>query len=297
MTDADDLSRQIQQLRLNGRAKQQEERHISRSPASPSGQAGTPAPAAVWPVLLSACAPIHAAVWRIIIIILFSSTTTAAVWPVFLSACTPIHAAVWRIVISISVSSTTTASKFPSCFGVVVRAAAVQREPGGSAIALRKNRCKRSSKKFRAYAVIRGHQIGVYTSWSLVEAQIRGFSFSLQFGCRSVEEAQALLEFATAKGWTSTSTTFRSRPVSLSKVPSPCRSADDIHGRPPRKADDPWYICYVGVHPGVYSSYLECALNTLGVPDNLHDHRDTFDDAMDEFLWAQLDGRVVAHDS
>ncbi|KAJ7058987.1 hypothetical protein C8F01DRAFT_1085447 [Mycena amicta] len=116
-----------------------------------------------------------------------------------------------------------------------------------------------------------------------VQELILNFRFALQFGCESVADAQALVDFAAAKGWTSTKSTFGSRPVSLESVPRPCTDASDLVGRPPRKERDPWYICYVGVHPGVYSSYLECALNTLGVSGNVHDHRNTFEDAVDEF--------------
>ncbi|KAJ7074437.1 hypothetical protein C8F01DRAFT_1242677 [Mycena amicta] len=176
-------------------------------------------------------------------------------------------------------------------------AASAQHTPGGTAIALRKNKRKRSSRKYAAYAVIRGHEVGVQTSWAVVQQQIANFRFALQLGCKSVAEAQALVDFASAKGWTSASQGMRSRPVSRQLIPGPCTSATDLEGRPPRKEHDPWYICYVGVNPGVYSSYLECALNTLGVSGNVHDHRDTFDAAVDEFMWAQVDGHVVARDS
>ncbi|KAJ7055152.1 hypothetical protein C8F01DRAFT_1259172 [Mycena amicta] len=176
-------------------------------------------------------------------------------------------------------------------------AASAQHTPGGTAIALRKNKRKCSSRKYAAYAVIRGHEVGVQTSWAVVQQQIANFRFALQLGCKSVAEAQALVDFASAKGWTSASQGVRSRPVSRRLIPGPCTSVTDLEGRPPRKEHDPWYICYVGVNPGVYSSYLECALNTLGVSGNVHDHRDTFDAAVDEFMWAQVDGHVVARDS
>ncbi|KAJ7049318.1 hypothetical protein C8F01DRAFT_1093505 [Mycena amicta] len=172
------------------------------------------------------------------------------------------------------------------------KAAAAQHTPGGSAIALRKNK-PRPRKRHGAYAVIRGHEVGVRTRWSEVEPLIRDFRFALQLGCATVEEAHALVDFASAKGWTSSSPVVRSRPVSLRLVPHPCTSASDLEGRPPRTPADLWYICYVGIHPGVYSSYLECALNTLGVANNVHDHRNTFDAAMDEFMWAQLDGQMT----
>ncbi|KAJ7049783.1 hypothetical protein C8F01DRAFT_1092983 [Mycena amicta] len=174
------------------------------------------------------------------------------------------------------------------------KAASVQHTPGGSAIALRKNKKKR--QKYVAYAVIRGHQTGVWTNWAQVEPLIADFRFALQFGCKSVAEAQALVNFAQAKHWTSSSTEFSRRPMSLELVPTPCSSASDLEGRPPRQEHDPWYICYVGIHPGVYSSYLECALNTLGVRGNVHDHRNTFEAAAEEFMWAQLDGHVVVRD-
>ncbi|KAJ7049501.1 hypothetical protein C8F01DRAFT_1265412 [Mycena amicta] len=174
-------------------------------------------------------------------------------------------------------------------------AASAQHTPGGSAVALRKN--KRPRSKFAAYAVIRGREIGVQTSWSKVQELITDFRFALQFGCKSVADAQALVAFASAKKWTSTDAKLISRPVALESVPLPCTSASDLAGRPTRKERDPWYICYVGIHPGVYLSYLECALNTLGVPGNVHDHRDTFEAALEEFMWAELDGNVLARDS
>ncbi|KAJ7048442.1 hypothetical protein C8F01DRAFT_1094902 [Mycena amicta] len=188
--------------------------------------------------------------------------------------------------LSVAVSTVRTNAQLTSR----AQAASVQHSPGGSAIALRKNKPKHLKKMAEVPELTISHR-------PAVQELIVNFRFALQFGCESVAEAQALVDFASAKGWMSTSSTFRSRPLSLDSIPRPCSSASDLVGRPPHKERDPWYICYIGVHPGVYSSYLECALNTLGVSGNVHDHRETFEAALDEFMWAELDGHVKARES
>ncbi|KAJ7122479.1 hypothetical protein C8R46DRAFT_1050553 [Mycena filopes] len=112
-----------------------------------------------------------------------------------------------------------------------------------------------------AYGVFYGGKVGVFERWVDVNRSITGHGAAIHCGFPSVASAHAALSYARAQGWTGDST------VSA--------AAEPVAARPYAKnplndgADGVWYAVCRGVVPGVYRSWLECALNTVGIRGNL----------------------------
>ncbi|KAJ7175320.1 hypothetical protein C8R46DRAFT_1213804 [Mycena filopes] len=159
-------------------------------------------------------------------------------------------------------------------------------------------RKQKSHAKRRGYAVFCGRGTGAFRSWTdEVEPLVKGVSNSIHQGYASFELAQAAYDYALERGWTRTlgsstalSTTsgppLRSlpTPVGLLELPNALHADSGNLGR--------WYTVYCGISPGVYSSSLECSLNTLGLKCAVFDSADTKDQAIASFQRALADGRV-----
>ncbi|KAJ7601902.1 hypothetical protein DFH06DRAFT_1351896 [Mycena polygramma] len=139
-------------------------------------------------------------------------------------------------------------------------------------------------RRIVAYVVFRGRRIGVFYSWHLVHQATSGLSFALQQGYASTELAIASFEVAQRHGWT-----FQSAapsPVTLPRhAPLPIAPGDDLNapGLFPREPNDPYYVVYAGINPGVFGTYLECALNVLAVPSSSHKRLPTYPEALRSF--------------
>ncbi|KAJ7678250.1 hypothetical protein DFH06DRAFT_1121749 [Mycena polygramma] len=114
-----------------------------------------------------------------------------------------------------------------------------------------------------AYAVFYGAEVGTFTEWARVQRAITGGGVAIHCGFDSIESATAALDYARLQGWTADS----NPPPGHSALPLSAQYEDNplTSGR----ANDLWYAVCRGVRPGVYRSYLECALNTVGVKGNL----------------------------
>ncbi|KAJ7059926.1 hypothetical protein C8F01DRAFT_1254017 [Mycena amicta] len=134
-------------------------------------------------------------------------------------------------------------------------AAATQGTPLGLARTV--IRAKKKRPKSAAYAVIRGSQIGVWDHWSGLEGaeqHTKGVRFALYSGFPNRQAAQAVFDFSSRAGWTSTENVATLTPVPLALVPHPVRHEHDLDGHTPRSPGDWWYVVFVGVHPGLYPS-------------------------------------------
>ncbi|KAJ7430094.1 hypothetical protein B0H11DRAFT_2264328 [Mycena galericulata] len=160
--------------------------------------------------------------------------------------------------------------------------------------AIRKQRKNRKNgNKIEAYAVFRGRTIRVMQSWPQVQAAISGVSFALQQGYPTVALATAAFELASQRGWTLQADSWSGQPVSVSRAPSPINAEQStaptlMH----RHAQDPWYVVYAGINPGIFASSVECALNVLGIESSLHESVPTFDEAKAKFDRAKLRGEI-----
>ncbi|KAJ7065912.1 hypothetical protein B0H15DRAFT_807673 [Mycena belliarum] len=114
-----------------------------------------------------------------------------------------------------------------------------------------------------AYAVFYGGVVGTFTNWNDARASITGHGLAIHCGFPSITAADAALAYARARGWTGDSTP--PQPPTSSPLPLPSSYDDN-----PLNAggNNLWYAVCCGVAPGVYRSYLECALNTCGVKGN-----------------------------
>ncbi|KAJ7615077.1 hypothetical protein DFH06DRAFT_1343930 [Mycena polygramma] len=171
---------------------------------------------------------------------------------------------------------------------------ATQGSPNSRVRALRKSKVRKPPAV--AYAVFRGRTIGVMSSWSDVEAATSGVRFALQQGYSRQEDAEAVFEFADNNGWTCRGTRWSTIPISPDQAPLPLPDSASLppaHGLSSfRRDDDLWYVVYQGVNPGVFSTSLECSLNTLGVACASHDSAPSYDEARRNFRRALGRGEV-----
>jgi hypothetical protein len=82
-----------------------------------------------------------------------------------------------------------------------------------------------------------------------------GVSFSLVQGYPSREAATKAFDFARRRGWTCDSASWTPTPISAEQAPLPvleerASRTSLVH----RKPEDPWYVVYAGVNPGVFPS-------------------------------------------
>ncbi|KAJ6509359.1 hypothetical protein C8R47DRAFT_1208543 [Mycena vitilis] len=149
-------------------------------------------------------------------------------------------------------------------------------------------RAKRRRKK-GAYVVFRGRSIGVCHTWAEVQADTSGVRFALQQGYPTPERALAAFELAEANGWTCASRSWSAVPITASLAPKPWPHQSGLSAR---GDDDPWYVVYAGVNPGIYGTSLECSLNVLGIRCSHYDSALTFEAAQAQFARAIERGEV-----
>ncbi|KAJ7196875.1 hypothetical protein GGX14DRAFT_329909, partial [Mycena pura] len=113
------------------------------------------------------------------------------------------------------------------------------------------------------YTVFYGGEIGVFEAWPDVKRSITGHGLAIYAGFPSLQAVQAALDYARTMGWTADS--------HPSDVTSPLPTPASYEDNPLNSScsANQWYVVCRGVVPGVYKSYLECSLNTVGVKGNL----------------------------
>ncbi|KAJ6474622.1 hypothetical protein C8R47DRAFT_1221023 [Mycena vitilis] len=125
----------------------------------------------------------------------------------------------------------------------------------------------RQPKKTKVYAVFFGITPGWYPGWDVAQPLVSGVHGSVFLSYPSELTARAAFEYAQSKSWTGVCS---DRSVPYEAVP---------HHELPTPATEPltplhcgtWYIVYKGIAPGVYQSFLECALNTVGICGSTYD--------------------------
>ncbi|KAJ6462541.1 hypothetical protein C8R45DRAFT_1220536 [Mycena sanguinolenta] len=150
--------------------------------------------------------------------------------------------------------------------------AATQGIPHASVRAVSGPKKRKKGGKSHAYVVFVGIQCGVFLFWAEVEPLVSRVPNSIFRGYRTLREASAAYAYAQERGWTRLSQTSAA-PIPALPQPLDSGSTDTsinpLHGN--ETLDDRWFIVYRGITPGVYRSHLECQLNTLGLPNALHE--------------------------
>ncbi|KAJ7060664.1 hypothetical protein C8F01DRAFT_1083660 [Mycena amicta] len=150
-------------------------------------------------------------------------------------------------------------------------------------------------KKAVCWVVFRGRENGIFHQWNLAEAATAGFRLAVYQGYTNVSDAERAYNYAVERRYTSTQPQASGLALPLAQIPASMVDENndvDEARLVPRAADDPWYIVYRGVNPGIYPTYLEVALNTNGVSLAGHDSRETLADAILAFHGAKLRGDV-----
>ncbi|KAJ7026091.1 hypothetical protein C8F04DRAFT_1268563 [Mycena alexandri] len=167
-----------------------------------------------------------------------------------------------------------------------------QRSPGGSSRRLTPSAKSRTRKG--GYAVFVGRRPGPYHRWDEVEPLVKGVSGTLYQGYMTYEGAVAAFKYAEQRSWTRTAGPLptQSRPPSaIPQLPTPIAGTPNpLHDQ--ATPHQRWYIVYCGIFPGVYSSTLECSLNTLGLSGAVHDSCESQALAEQRYQDALLAGRV-----
>ncbi|KAJ7439886.1 hypothetical protein B0H11DRAFT_2253420 [Mycena galericulata] len=144
-----------------------------------------------------------------------------------------------------------------------------------------------------AYVVFRGRTIGVMQSWPEVQAAISGVRFALHQGYPSLDLAKSAFDSPTFMAGLLKADPGLPLPLSLSCAPSPVdaeqSAAPTLMHRSP---DDPWYVVYAGINPGVFPTNVECALNVLGIRASLHESVPSYAEAKAKFARAKERGEV-----
>ncbi|KAJ7038541.1 hypothetical protein C8F04DRAFT_1255819 [Mycena alexandri] len=163
--------------------------------------------------------------------------------------------------------------------------------------------------KRRAYTVFYGHRPGVFEHWEVhfyykpagAEAQVKGVKGDIYQGYSSRREAEAAYRYAWERGWTMVRPSSSSNPQPpIPALPESSQSPVDgipnpLHGS---AASNPrWHVVYAGINPGVYVSYLECALNTLGLKPSAYQSANLREEAEQYWVAALANGdvRVLTH--
>ncbi|KAJ7429177.1 hypothetical protein B0H11DRAFT_2266724 [Mycena galericulata] len=127
-----------------------------------------------------------------------------------------------------------------------------------------------------------------------VEDATSGFRFAIHKGYSSRETAVAAFHHAVSNAWTSTAADWTSLPVSLTRAPLPIADATTfpLPQVATRNPQDPWYVVYAGINPGIFATTVECSLNVLGIQNAVHESVPTFSEAQAKFGRAQRRGEV-----
>ncbi|KAJ6455649.1 hypothetical protein C8R47DRAFT_1228147 [Mycena vitilis] len=172
-------------------------------------------------------------------------------------------------------------------------AEATQGSPLALVRAVHQPRSRPASRNPTAYVVFRGRNIGVRLTWREVQADTSGVRFSLQQGYRNEADAQAAFDHAHANGWTCTSSEWAPTPITRSQAPLPVTEENPSPSHlSSRRPDDPWYVVYAGVNPGIFPTSLECALNVLGISCSWYERAESYSAAVVAFHRALDRGEV-----
>ncbi|KAJ7062446.1 hypothetical protein B0H15DRAFT_958790 [Mycena belliarum] len=179
-----------------------------------------------------------------------------------------------------SVYSVSSPTRSGSTNGWLEAGAATQGVPGASVRTVIRSP-KPSKPSPAAYAVYFGHQVGVFQAWSQVQPLIKNFRGAFQCGYPSVEAAERAIVYARSKGWTADSTDLAPPlPIPSSYAPNPLN------------ANSEWFVVSRGLHPGIYSSGLECHLNVVCLKGSLYESFTSLEAAEHAFSAAFIAGEL-----
>ncbi|KAJ7917017.1 hypothetical protein B0H13DRAFT_1870704 [Mycena leptocephala] len=167
-----------------------------------------------------------------------------------------------------------------------VAAAMTQGVPGGIPRLLTPK--KKKKKKVRGEPLVMGISCNIFQSYPSFEAAIAAFEYARQ---RSWTRAYRSSP-TSPPAYTSVNASSTSANPPVFHLPMP---ADSMAAANPLQAEesDLWYIVYSGIMPGVYRSFLECSLNTLGISGATHESCNTRELAVQRFENARAGGHIA----
>ncbi|KAJ7620616.1 hypothetical protein DFH06DRAFT_1341734 [Mycena polygramma] len=156
---------------------------------------------------------------------------------------------------------------------------------------------RRKNTSIKAYAVFFGRTPGWCTTWAEVQASTLGVRGALYQGYPTPSAAEAAYEYARSHFWIGVRSESRNSPIPCAhllpiQLPAPLTEPEttinSLHC-------GTWYVVYKGIAPGVYQSFLECGINTVGISGATYDSFDSRDIATERFTKARIAGETMSY--
>ncbi|KAF7980386.1 hypothetical protein HWV62_38178 [Athelia sp. TMB] len=154
---------------------------------------------------------------------------------------------------------------------------------------------RRRHKKRKAYVVFEGLEPGVYTDWTLTEANVKGVSHNVYQGYDSLIAAQQAYLVAYAlravrilppdnapDGW-----------VPSAAIPTPEAVMGAFAASSATFLGAEWHVVFKGLRPGVYPAWNFAATQTKGVANSVYQKYQSKQEAVQKFEEAQRLGHVT----
>ncbi|KAJ7168776.1 hypothetical protein C8R46DRAFT_1218168 [Mycena filopes] len=158
------------------------------------------------------------------------------------------------------------------------------------------HRAHHGHKRRRGYAVFYGRVPGATGSMG-AEVQVKNVPGSLLQGYATFDEAEAAFAYALQRGWVMVrpqSSYAPQTPLALAALPTPSMTDSVVNPLHGTAASAPqWHVVYAGISPGVYGSYLECALNTIGLSSASYESTPSRREAEERWQKALADGHIL----
>ncbi|KAF7318030.1 hypothetical protein HMN09_00310300 [Mycena chlorophos] len=152
-----------------------------------------------------------------------------------------------------------------------------------------------SLAKTSVFVVFRGYSIGIKENMREVNASIGDFRGEVFQGYPDTQSAERAFKVASAAGLTSTISLRSGRlPIEVAAAPRPLEP-EDLHNNDRlqgRAWNDSWYVCYVGIEPGVYPTWIECAVNAKWAKSGEWEVFRSFGDAYEAYCRAATSNRT-----
>ncbi|KAJ7784911.1 hypothetical protein DFH07DRAFT_763524 [Mycena maculata] len=147
-------------------------------------------------------------------------------------------------------------------------AAATQGIPQ-SQVKIVQGRRPRNRGKKDAYVVFYGLRTGVFRTWDEIVPLIHGVRNNIHRAYKTVAEANTAYQYAVNRSWVRSCD--GTVVTGIPELPQPTQdlaTINPLHGT--ETLTSKWYLVFRGITPGIYRSYLESQLNTLGIRGATH---------------------------
>ncbi|KAF9002592.1 hypothetical protein BDZ89DRAFT_1146422 [Hymenopellis radicata] len=156
---------------------------------------------------------------------------------------------------------------------------------------------KKTRGRAKGWVVFIGRTPGVYRTWPEAEDQVSGETCSLHLSYLTLEAATAAYAYAQARHWVHASAAMA--PRNFQRVPllhPPVVEHLESNPTAAGVAALRWYVVYAGIQPGIYGTFIESAINWIGVPEAAQESFVSLTYARAAFQRGISNGRIIRFD-